>query len=41
MKYFVRVISVLILLVYTVEGLFFAGLSAWGIIKAVPEIPNV
>ena len=41
MKYFVRVVSVLILLVYTVEGIFFAGVSVWGIIKGVPEIANV
>ena len=41
MKYFVRVVSVLILIVYTVEGLFFAGVSVWGVIKGVPEIKNV
>ena len=41
MKYFVRVVSVLILIVYTLEGIFFAGVSVWGIVKGVPEIPNV
>lgn len=41
MKYFVRVISAFILLVYTLEGLFFAGLSGWGMIKSIPEVPNV
>ncbi len=41
MKYFVRVVSVLILIVYTLESIFFAGVSVWGIVKGVPEIPNV
>ena len=41
MKYFVRVISAFILLIYTLEGLFFAGLSGWGMIKSIPEVPNV
>ena len=41
MKYFVRVVSVLIILVYTMEGLFFAGVSVWGVVKGVPEIKNV
>ena len=41
MRYFVRVVSVLILLFYTVEGVFLAGLSAFGIVNDVPEIPFV
>ena len=41
MKYFVRVVSVLILLVYTVEGIFLSGVSVWGLVKGIPEIPNV
>ena len=41
MKYFVRVVSVLILLVYTVEGLFFAGMSIWGLVNGIPEMSNV
>ena len=41
MKYFVRVVSVLILLVYTVEGIFLAGVSAWGFVKGVQNIPYV
>lgn len=40
MKHFVKVVSVLILLVYTVEGLIFAGLSAWGAVKCVLGIPK-
>ena len=41
MKYFVRVVSVLILLVYTLEGIFLAGVSVWGAVKGFPAIADV
>ena len=38
---FVRTVSVWILWIYTAEGILFAGVSAWGAVRGIFEIPNV
>jgi hypothetical protein len=41
MKRYVGIVSILIVLVYSIEGLIFAGLSAWGVIKGIAALPYV
>ena len=41
MEKFVRSVSVWILWLYTAEGVFFAGVSVWGVINGVLGMPNV
>ena len=41
MKYFVRVVSVLILLVYSAEGILFSAISGWGIVKGIYGLPRM
>ncbi len=41
MEKFVRTVSVWLLWIYTAEGVFFAGVSVWGVINGVLGMPNV
>lgn len=41
MKKFVGIASVLIVFIYALEGLVFAALSAWGVVKGFAALPYV
>ena len=41
MKKFVGIASVLIVFIYSLEGLVFAALSAWGVVKGFAALPYV